>query len=78
MGGGASKFNRHVYVKLGDVTFLASSPLKQRYKNPEDSSKLEVNCNKTAGKVRVPFVIASGNSFVERAEFPHGHGSRNW
>jgi len=78
-GGGVKLLNSTgTYVKLGSVKSLASSPLKQRQKKPEVSSKSEVTCDKAAGKVCVSSAIASGNGFVERAQFPHGHGSRKW
>jgi hypothetical protein len=76
-GGGASKFNKRVcQTGQRDVPSFVSA--KTETKKPEVSSKLEVTCDKAAGKVCVPSAIASGNGFVERAEFPHGHGSRNW
>jgi len=70
-----SEFNRHV-CQTGQREVPSFVSTKTETRKPEVSSKLEVTCDKAAGKLCVPSAIATGNAFVERAEFPHGHGGR--
>ena len=64
--------------QTGQREVLSFVSTKTETKKLEVSSKLEVTCKKAAGKVCVSSAVAYGNGFVERAEFPHGHGSRKW